>query len=132
IPITYPASDMTQFGVDFAVSKLQQDGYTTGTLAGFAVGTDGTILGRYTNGQSRAQGQMVLANFVNPQGLVSMGNNQWAESADSGQALVATPGAGTLGVLQSGALEDANVDLTEELVNMITAQRAYQANAQTI
>jgi flagellar hook protein FlgE len=132
IPITYPASDMTQFGVDFAVSKLQQDGYTTGTLAGFAIGTDGTILGRYTNGQSRAQGQMVLANFVNPQGLVSMGNNQWAESADSGQALVATPGAGTLGVLQSGALEDANVDLTEELVNMITAQRAYQANAQTI
>ena len=132
IPVTYPASDMTQFGVDFAVSQLQQDGYTTGSLAGFAIGNDGVILGRYTNGQTRAQGQVVLANFVNAQGLVALGNNQWAESSDSGQALVATPGAGTLGVLQSGALEDANVDLTEELVNMITAQRVYQANAQTI
>jgi flagellar hook protein FlgE len=123
---------MTQFGVDFAVSKLSQDGYTTGTLAGFSIGNDGTILGRYTNGQSRAQGQIVLANFINPQGLVSTGNNQWAESSDSGQPLVSGPGSGTLGVLQSGALEDANVDLTQELVNMITAQRAYQANAQTI
>lgn len=132
IPLTYPASDMTQFGVDFAVSKLSQDGYTTGTLAGFSIGNDGTILGRYTNGQSRAQGQLVLANFINPQGLVSQGNNQWAESTDSGQPLVSAPGSGTLGLLQSGALEDANVDLTQELVNMITAQRAYQANAQTI
>jgi len=132
IPLTYPASDMSQFGVDFAVNKLQQDGYTTGTLAGFNIGNDGTILGRYTNGQSRAQGQIVLANFVNPQGLVAMGNNQWTESADSGQPLVAAPGAGTLGLLQSGALEDANIDLTQELVNMITAQRVYQANAQTI
>jgi flagellar hook protein FlgE len=132
IPLTYPASDMSQFGVDFAVNKLQQDGYTTGTLAGFNIGDDGTILGRYTNGQSRAQGQVVLANFINPQGLVAMGNNQWTESANSGQPLVASPGAGTLGLLQSGALEDANVDLTQELVNMITAQRVYQANAQTI
>jgi flagellar hook protein FlgE len=131
-PLTMPMSDMTQFGVDFAVSQLQQDGFTTGRLAGFAIGNDGTILGRYTNGQSRAQGQVVLANFINAQGLVSLGNNQWAESADSGQALVAAPGAGTLGVLQSGALEEANVDLTEELVKMITAQRVYQANAQTI
>jgi flagellar hook protein FlgE len=132
VPLTFPASDMSQFGVDFAVNQISQDGYTTGTLAGFAIGNDGTILGRYTNGQSRAQGQIVLANFVNAQGLVALGNNQWAESADSGQALVAAPGAGTLGVLQSGALEDANVDLTAELVNMITAQRVYQANAQTI
>jgi flagellar hook protein FlgE len=132
IPVTFPASDMTQFGVDFAVSQLQQDGFTTGTLAGFAIGNDGTIVGRYTNGETRAQGQLVLANFVNPQGLVPLGNNQWAESADSGQALVAAPGAGTHGELQTGALEDANVDLTEELVKMITAQRVYQANAQTI
>jgi flagellar hook protein FlgE len=132
IPLTFPAGDMSQFGVDFAVNQLQQDGFTTGTLAGFAIGNDGTILGRYTNGQSRAQGQLVLANFINAQGLVALGNNQWAESADSGQALVAAPGAGTLGVLQSGALEEANVDLTQELVNMITAQRVYQANAQTI
>ena len=132
IPLTFPASDMSQFGVDFSVNKLQQDGYTTGTLAGFSIGTDGTVTGRYTNGQTRAQGQIVLANFINPQGLVSLGNNEWAESADSGQPLVSSPGSGTLGLLQSGALEDSNVDLTAELVNMITAQRAYQANAQTI
>lgn len=131
-PLTFPASEMTQFGVSFAVSGLSQDGFTTGRLAGFAVGSDGVILGRYTNGQTRAQGQVVLANFTNPQGLVALGGNEWAESSESGQPLVASPGAGTLGTLQAGALEEANVDMTEELVKMITAQRVYQANAQTI
>jgi flagellar hook protein FlgE len=131
-PITFPVSDMTQFGVNFSVSQLQQDGFTTGRLAGFAIGSDGVILGRYTNGQTRAQGQIVLANFVNPQGLVALGGNEWAETSESGQPLVSTPGSGNLGTLQSGALEEANVDLTEELVKMITAQRVYQANAQTI
>lgn len=131
-PITFPVGDMTQFGVNFSVSQLQQDGFTTGRLAGFAIGDDGVILGRYTNGQTRAQGQIVLANFVNPQGLAALGGNEWAETSESGQPLVATPGSGNLGTLQSGALEEANVDLTEELVKMITAQRVYQANAQTI
>lgn len=131
-PVTFPVSDMTQFGVNFSVSQLQQDGFTTGRLAGFAIGADGVILGRYTNGQTRAQGQIVLANFINPQGLVALGGNEWAETSESGQPLVATPGSGNLGTLQSGALEEANVDLTEELVKMITAQRVYQANAQTI
>ena len=131
-PLTFAASDMTQFGVNFAASELTQNGFTTGRIAGFAVGEDGTILGRYTNGQSRAMGQVVLANFINPQGLAALGNNQFAETADSGQALVASPGSGSLGSLQAGALEEANVDLTEQLVAMITAQRNYQANAQTI
>ncbi|MDL1862477.1 flagellar hook protein FlgE [Betaproteobacteria bacterium PRO7] len=131
-PITFPVGDMTQFGVNFSVSQLQQDGFTTGRLAGFAIGDDGVILGRYTNGQTRAQGQIVLANFVNAQGLAALGGNEWAETSESGQPLVATPGSGNLGTLQSGALEEANVDLTEELVKMITAQRVYQANAQTI
>jgi flagellar hook protein FlgE len=131
-PLTFPASDMTQFGVNFSVSSLSQNGFTTGRLAGFAIGEDGVVLGRYTNGQTRAQGQIVLANFINPQGLVALGDNSWAETSDSGQPLVSSPGSGTLGSLQSGALEEANVDLTEELVKMITAQRVYQANAQTI
>jgi flagellar hook protein FlgE len=131
-PLTFPAAEMTQFGVNFAASELTQNGFTTGRIAGFAVGEDGTILGRYTNGQTRAMGQVVLANFINPQGLAAMGNNQFAETADSGQALVASPGSGSLGLLQAGALEEANVDLTEQLVAMITAQRNYQANAQTI
>jgi flagellar hook protein FlgE len=130
--LTFPAGQAVQFGVDFAVSQLTQDGFTTGRLSGFSIGDDGVILGRYTNGQSRAQGQIVLANFINAQGLASQGNNQWAETSDSGQPVVGPPGAGSLGSLQSGAVEEANVDMTEELVKMITAQRVYQANAQTI
>ena len=122
----------TQFGSDFSVSALEQDGHAAGRLAGFSVGADGTILSRYTNGETIARGQIALANFTNPQGLQSQGGNQWVETADSGQPLVGAPGSGTLGGLQSGALEASNVDLTAELVNMITAQRVYQANAQTI
>jgi flagellar hook protein FlgE len=122
----------TQFGSGFSVNTLNQDGYTSGRLAGFAIGADGIILGRYTNGQSATLGQVVLASFANPNGLQPLGNNMWAETSTSGAPLVGTPDTGSLGVLQSSAVEDSNVDLTAELVNMITAQRVYQANAQTI
>ncbi len=122
----------TQFGSSFGVNELVQDGYQSGRLTGFNINDDGTLLGRYSNGQSRAQGQIVLATFTNPQGLQHLGNNLLAETAESGLPLVGAPGTGALGVLQSGALEESNVDLTSELVNMITAQRVYQANAQTI
>ncbi len=122
----------TQFGAAFSVNTLNQDGYTSGRLAGFNIGADGMILGRYTNGQSAVLGQVVLANFANPNGLQPLGNNMWAETSTSGTPLVGTPDSGSLGVLQSSAVEDSNVDLTAELVNMITAQRVYQANAQTI
>jgi flagellar hook protein FlgE len=125
-------ADITQFGSDFSVTELEQDGFAAGRLAGFSVGADGTILSRYTNGETTARGKIALANFANPQGLQSQGGNQWAETADSGAALLGAPGSGTLGTLQSGALESSNVDLTAELVNMIMAQRVYQANAQTI
>lgn len=125
-------SGSTQFGSDFSINSQAQDGFTSGRLASFSTGKDGTIVGRYTNGQSKTLGQVVLANFVNPNGLESLGGNAWAESADSGVPLVGTPNTGSLGVLQSSAVEDSNVDLTAELVNMITAQRVYQANAQTI
>ena len=122
----------TQYGSSFSVNALKQDGYTSGRLAGFSISADGTIVGRYTNGQSATLGQVVLANFTNPNGLQSLGNNLWTDTAASGPALVGTPNSGSLGVLQSSAVEDSNVDLTAELVNMITAQRNYQANAQTI
>lgn len=122
----------TQFGSPFSVNALSQDGFTSGRLAGFNIGPDGTILGRYTNGQSAVLGQVVLANFANPNGLQPLGNNMWAETATSGTPLVGPPDSGSMGVLQSSAVEDSNVDLTAELVNMITAQRVYQANAQTI
>lgn len=132
VPMTLDYSGSTQFGSNFSVNSLSQDGFTSGRLAGFNTGSDGTIVGRYTNGQSRVLGQVVLANFVNPNGLQSLGGNAWAESATSGASLVGTPNTGSLGVLQASAVEDSNVDLTAELVNMITAQRVYQANAQTI
>lgn len=122
----------TQFGSGFGVNSLAQDGYTSGRLSGFAVGADGSILGRYTNGQSATLGQVILANFNNPQGLQPLGDNGWAETSASGAPLVGAPGSGSLGALQSAAVEDSNVDLTAELVNMITAQRVYQANAQSI
>jgi flagellar hook protein FlgE len=117
---------------DFGVAKQFQDGFASGSLSGFNVSSDGTIVGSYTNGRSAVLGQVVLTNFANPNGLQNIGNNQWVETADSGVPLVSTPGTSGLGSVQSSRVEESNVDLTAELVNMITAQRVYQANAQTI
>ncbi|MBX3670679.1 MAG: flagellar hook protein FlgE [Rhodocyclaceae bacterium] len=122
----------TQYGSSFGVNSMSQDGYSSGRLSGLTVGDDGVIMGRYSNGQSRNLGQIVLANFRAPGGLIQLGDNRWAESATSGPPLVGAPNTGSLGVLQSGATEDSNVDLTAELVAMITQQRSYQANAQSI
>ncbi|MBU1222983.1 MAG: flagellar hook protein FlgE [Gammaproteobacteria bacterium] len=131
-PVTIDYTGTTQFGSAFSVNSMSQDGFTSGRLAGFNIGADGMVLGRYTNGQTAVLGQIVLASFANPNGLKPLGNNMWSETASSGVALVGTPDTGSLGVLQSSAVEDSNVDLTAELVNLITAQRVYQANAQTI
>ena len=122
----------TQYGSSFAISSKTQDGYSAGQLSSLTVGDDGTIQGVYSNGQTRNLAQIVLANFQNPNGLMAIGNNDFIETADSGQPLVGTPDSGSLGVLQSGAVEDSNVDLTAELVAMIVQQRNYQANAQSI
>lgn len=130
--LTLDYSGSTQFGSSFSINSLSQDGYTSGRLASFNTSADGTIVGRYSNGQSRTLGQVVLASFANPNGLQSLGGNAWSESSTSGAPLVGVPSSGTLGVLQASAVEDSNTDLTAELVNMITAQRYYQANAQTI
>lgn len=132
MPIEIDFDSTTQYGIASSEKKLIQDGYSPGTLQRFSAGADGTILGQYSNGQTRPLGQVVLANFTNPNGLEPLGNNAWAESANSGVPLTGTPGSGSMGVLQSSAVESSNVDLTAELVNMITAQRVYQANAQTI
>jgi flagellar hook protein FlgE len=125
-------SPSTQYGASFGVNQLTQNGYTSGQLSGFNTGPNGIIQGTYSNGQSKNLGQIVLANFADPQGLQSQGNNQWSETTASGAALVGAPASGSLGVIQAGATEASNVDLTAELVNLITAQRNYQANAQTI
>ena len=122
----------TQYGTGFGVTDLSQDGYAPGQLTGINIEDNGIVMARYSNGQSKPAGQIELATFRNPQGLQPQGGNAWARSFASGDPIVGVPGQGNLGVLQSGALEESNVDLTAELVNMITAQRVYQANAQTI
>ncbi len=130
--VTIDLSNSTQFGSKFAVADLSQDGYASGDLTSINISNDGMVMASYSNGVTRAEAQVALANFRNPQGLLAVGGNNWVESFDSGPSVLGKPGDGNFGALRSGALEDSNVDLTAELVNMITAQRAYQANAQTI
>lgn len=122
----------TQFSSAFAVTAVSQDGFTTGELAGLAIDEEGLLIARYTNGQTRVQGQVILANFANQQGLTPLGNTAWAQSSASGEPVIGAPQSGTLGAIQSGALEQSNVDLSEQLINLIIAQRNYQANAKTI
>ena len=125
-------SGATQYGANFAVTDLNQDGYAAGQLSGVRVEVNGIVMAQYSNGQSQPAGQVELATFRNPQGLQPDGGNTWSRTYASGDPITGVAGAANLGVLQSGALEESNVDLTAELVNMITAQRIYQANAQTI
>lgn len=129
---TVSLAGATQYGSTFGVTNLTQDGYAPGQLTSITIDADGILLARYSNGQSKPAGQLELANFRNPQGLQPLGGNVWASTYASGEAVLGTPSQGNMGVLQSGALEESNIDLTGELVNMITAQRIYQANAQTI
>jgi flagellar hook protein FlgE len=123
---------VTQFGASFAMTSLTQDGYAPGELASLSIGGNGVITARYSNGQTQFNGQITLADFRNVQGLTPIGSNSWAATIDSGLPMQGSPSQGKFGSLRAGALEESNVDLTSELVNMMTAQRAYQANAQTI
>ncbi len=125
-------SDTTQFGSPFAVNNVDQDGYTTGRLAGLDVDKDGIIFARFTNGETQIQGQIALARFNNEQGLTPIGDTMWGESSESGQPNIGAPNTSALGSLQSSALEESNVDLSEQLVQLIIAQRNFQANAKTI
>jgi flagellar hook protein FlgE len=126
----YSAS--TQYGDPFSVNELAQDGYTTGRLSGLDIDSEGIIFARFTNGQSSIQGQIALANFRNVQGLQPVSDTSWGETFSSGAVTIGAPGTASLGLLQSGALEQSNTDLSEELVNMIIAQRSFQANAEVI
>jgi flagellar hook protein FlgE len=125
-------ANSTQLGASFNVSQLTQDGYAPGQLNGVKVSATGILQASYSNGQSQSLGQITLANFRNAQGLAQTGAGQWSETAASGPPTRGAPGDGNLGAIQAGSLEESNVDLTSELVNMMTAQRSYQANAQTI
>jgi flagellar hook protein FlgE len=135
LPITgiqLDVSGATEFGSNFGVTNMTQDGYSAGQLTGVSVDNSGKLIAQYSNGQTKAAGQLELANFRNVQGLTPLGGNAWKQTAASGGPTVGIAGDGNLGVLNSGSLEESNVDLTAELVSMITAQRDYQANAQTI
>ena len=132
INLTANFSQSTQFGQEFGVNLLNQDGFSAGRLAAIDVDPEGVIFARFTNGRSQALGQIALSNFANPQGLAQLGDTSWGETFTSGDAARGAAGTASFGLIQSGALEASNVDLTEELVNMITAQRNFQSNAQMI
>ena len=141
LPIAVPAissnflidiNNSTQFSEDFSVSQLDQNGFARGLLSGFTVSENGNINARYSNNESQVLGRVALANFDNQQGLRSIGDTNWAETNDSGPVLVGEATTSSFGSISSGALEDSNVELTEELVSLILAQRNFQANSQTL
>ncbi|SFN62222.1 flagellar hook protein FlgE [Xenorhabdus japonica] len=131
ITLDFSGSKQQNVGTDGASNPVQ-DGYTAGSFSEYTVEDDGKIYGKYSNNERQVLGQVVLANFANPEGLAAQGNNVWVESGASGSPVVGVAGSGNFGKLIGGALEASNVDLSQELVNMIVAQRNYQSNAQTI
>lgn len=132
LSITIDYSDATQFGSQFSVNNLSQDGYASGRLSGIDINNEGVVFARFTNGQSSALGKVALANFPNQNGLRQLGDTSWAQTFESGDLVLGEPGTGSLGQIQSGALEASNVNISESLVSLITAQRSFQANAQVI
>jgi flagellar hook protein FlgE len=132
ISLNLELAGTTQYGTAFAVNNLSQDGFTSGRLAGVDIDTEGVIFARYTNGQSSALGKVALAKFNNQQGMRQVGDTNWAESFSSGGPQLGEAGTSSFGQIQSGALEASNVDIAAQLVNLITAQRNFQANAEVI
>ncbi len=133
-PISFPIDfeGTTQFGQDFALDSLTQNGYTAGSLVGIALDELGNIVGNYSNEQSQVLGTIALANCRNPEGLEPQGDNAWAETGASGQPLLGLAGSGQFGSLEAGAVETSNVDLTSARVDLIVAQRNYPAHTKTI
>lgn len=132
LAFTLDLAGSTQFGSNSGVNSVIQDGRSAGKFIGLQIDDFGMVQGRYDNGQTLAMGQIPLYTFNNPNGLQPIGDNLWLSSAASGSPTPNNPGSGVAGTLRSGAVEESNVDLTAELVNLIVAQRTYQANAQTI
>ncbi len=122
----------TQYSAGFSVNTLDPDGYSTGRLTGLDISEEGLMRASYSNGISTPLGQIALADFPNSQGLQAIGDAAWRETIDSGAVITGAAGTGRFGLIQSGALENSNVDLTQQLVNLITAQRNFQANARSL
>lgn len=141
IPVAEPPSSSnflidlegsTQYMKEFAVEDLDQNGYATGRLAGLDISNTGIVFARFTNGEAQVLGQVALANFSSVDGLSPVGDTMWAQTFETGEAIIGAPGSAQLGNITAGAIEESNVDLSEQLVNLIIAQRNYQANAKTI
>jgi flagellar hook protein FlgE len=130
--VNFDFTGTSQFGSAFTVNSLFQDGYSTGRLSGLNIDANGVVQAQFSNGQSSALGKVAVANFANPQGLIPLGDSNFGGSYQAGDRRLGEPGSGNFGFLQSGALESSNVEITQELVNLITAQRSFQANAQVI
>ena len=122
----------TQLASAFSVNALKQDGLAAGKLTGISIDDAGVIFARFSNGGSTPLGKVAMTRFSNPQGLTKLGDTTWGQSSASGAPILGEPGTGNFGLIQSGALEQSNVDLSKQLVNLIIAQQAYQANSQTI
>ena len=125
-------SESTQFNSPFAVLSQSQNGAPEGDLVGVNIGEDGLVVASYSNGSQKSLGKIILANFATPKGLRQVGNSGFVSTSESGEPDVGEPGAAGYGTIRAGATERSNVDLTAELVNLITAQRNFQANAKAI
>ncbi|CBG87091.1 flagellar hook protein FlgE [Citrobacter rodentium] len=132
IDMTFDYSSCTQYGSDFSVTTNSANGYASATQNGVQVDDDGKVYATYSNGERMLQGQIVLATFPNENGLEAVSGTAWVQTGESGSALIGVPGSGSCGTLSSGMLESSNVDITTELVELMTAQRNYQANTKVI
>ena len=130
--LTIDVGDITQFDNAFGVNRIVQNGFSAGRLEDFDIDPDGIIFGRFTNGQAKQMGQITLSAFPISSGLRQVGDTSWNETFASCAPATGAPGTASLGNLQAGSLEGSNVDITQELVSMISAQRSFQANAQVI
>lgn len=130
--IDFASNSVSQVASPFTVNELSQDGFGVGRLSGLDISDTGVVRANFSNGQSTAIGKVALAKFSNPQGLRQLGSTNWGETIDSGVPLAGEAGTSSFGTIRSGALESSNVDLTKELVNLITAQRNFQANSRAI
>ena len=127
-----PNGDVTGFASESAATSITQDGYGTGVLQGYSVGSDGTITGRFSNGRSQPLYQLQMADFSNPSGMSQLGGGAFGETAQSGQPVYGAAGSGGFGSLQGSALETSNVDLAEQMVSLIQNQHGFSAQLKTI
>jgi flagellar hook protein FlgE len=125
-------SGTTMFAGEATTSTNAVDGYASGVFAGVDLANDGSVIAKYTNGQKQSVGKIAIATFPDEGQLTSVSDTSWVESNDSGTPLVTTPGSGMAGSLNTAALEQSNVDITSELVGLMTSQRNYQANSKVI